>query len=224
MEENSSFKERLKLFLNEEHVSKSEFARIIGVSSGYVGSMRKSMPAEKIRRILEHFPNLNRDWLLYGEGPMYKDDTVQEEEKNCDAKESGGASLVPLIPVGASAGRFSMLSEGIELRDCRRITSPFPDAECAIQVEGDSMEPEIRNGTYLFLKKINSNAFIPWGHPMVLDTENGPLVKVLYPGKEDPDCIEAISYNKDYPPLQVPKYSIYNIYRIVGSYRHGRTY
>lgn len=223
MEDKSTVKERLQIFLRQRGITKSEFSRIMGLSPAYVGSMRKSMPAEKVKKLLEHFPDLNREWLLYGEGEMCNSD---DSTRPKSGKRSSGQEgyMVPLIPSGAAAGRFPMLSDGVDFDDCEKVLSPDRAAQCAIRVVGDSMEPEIHDGSLLFLSRINSTAFIPWGHPMVLDTENGPLVKVLYPCDDDKECIKAVSYNKDYPPLKVPAYSIYNIYRIVATVVPGRTF
>ena len=216
----STFKERLQEFLKTEGVSKSEFARIIGVSAAYVGSMRKSMPTEKLKRIFEHFPSLNRDWLMYGEGEMYVEEPQPDDYQPMDSKKDRD-SMIPVVPCGASAGRFPILSEGVDLSQCEFILSPLKDAEIAIMVDGDSMEPRIHNGTYLLLKKIKSDLFIPWGHPLVIDTENGPLVKVLYEFPDNPSYIQAVSYNQNYPPLHIPKSGIRDIYRIIGTFRKG---
>lgn len=203
-------KERLQEFLKEEGISASEFSRRMGLSPAYLASMRKSMPEEKVERLTKVFPQLSRDWLLYGEGEMYRklDDASVGPRKM-------HRHLVPLIPAHAQAGRFELYAEGYTEEDCLKIPSPIPGAEYGIQVRGDSMEPRIHNGTYLLLERINDRAFIPWGSPLVLSTENGTLVKLLYPSDKGPEFLEARSYNKDYPPFDVPMESIYGIYRIL---------
>lgn len=203
----STVKDRLMLFLKEQGISKSEFARKMGLSQAYVSSMRKSMPEERITRLLELYPSLNRDWLLYGEGEM-----IVQESNNPDIVIDD--YIVPLLPVEACAGHLSLYSEGVALADCEKIVSPVKGVDFAIRVDGDSMEPEIHNGTYLFINRINDKAFIPWGHPMVLDSENGTLVKVLYPSDKGNKFIRAESYNLKYPPYEIPTDSIYGIYRI----------
>lgn len=211
-----SVKERLIEFLKVQGVSSGEFSKKMGLSPAYIASMRKSMPEEKVEKLTQIFPQLNRDWLLYGEGEMYK-----EEDMIC---EKISLQKVPLIPSQAHAGSFPMYAEGVALKDCIMIDSPYRGAQCAIRVRGDSMEPEIHSGTVLFLEKINDKAFIPWGSPLVLDTENGSLVKMLYPSQKGEDYLEARSYNVNYPPFQVPKESIYGIYRIMGEMMEPRIF
>ena len=99
--------------------------------------------------------------------------------------------------------------------DCETVISPV-DADLAIQVHGDSMEPNFSNGDTLFIKRINEKNFIPWGNPMVIDTENGVLVKAVYPVDGDDETIEAHSYNPAYPPLRVPTATIYGLYKVTG--------
>lgn len=212
-------KERLQEFLKEEGISASEFSRRMDLSPAYLASMRKSMPEEKVEKLIRIFPQLNRDWLLYGEGEMYR-----------EIKDAGinprhlHRHLVPLIPAHARAGRFELFAESYSEEECPRIASPIPGAEFAIQVKGDSMEPRIHNGTFLLLERINDRSFIPWGSPLVLSTENGSLVKMLYPSEKGPDYLEARSYNKDYPPFDVPLESIYGIYRILYKFEEPDTF
>ncbi|MDE6442965.1 MAG: S24 family peptidase [Muribaculaceae bacterium] len=207
MNEQETVKDRLLLFLKSEGISKSEFARRMEVSVAYLGAMRKSMPEEKVAKVTSLFPHLNRDWLLYGEGEMIRKPSRRKSEID--------RYMVPLLPVEAQAGSLQMFSQGVSLMECERIMAPSPDIDCAIRVSGDSMEPNIRSGTILFIKRINEKAFIPWGHPMVIDSENGVLVKVVYPSEEGKEFIEARSYNERYPDIHIPMSCLYGIYRIV---------
>ncbi|MCH5226057.1 MAG: helix-turn-helix transcriptional regulator [Muribaculaceae bacterium] len=213
-------KERLQQFLKAEGVSGSEFSRKMGLSPAYLASMRKSMPEEKVERLMEIFPQLNRDWLLYGEGEMYRQELVDKGLEPYKFHQH----LVPLVPTQASAGALSLYAEGVSPEDCRRVYSPERGASIAIEVKGDSMEPNIHDGTMLFLQKINDKAFIPWGSPLVLDTENGSVVKMIFPSPKGDDFLEARSYNKDYPPYQIPVESIIGIYRIICMVSKGFTF
>lgn len=213
-------KERLQHFLKEEGISGSEFTRKMGLSSTYLASMRKSMPEEKVEKLTQIFPQINRDWLLYGEGEMYRQEIT---EKGIDPYRLD-RHIVPLVPTQAAAGSLDVYCEGVMPHDCRKIYSPNPDAALAIQVKGDSMEPRINNGAFLFIKRINDKAFIPWGSPLVLDTENGTVVKLLFPSEKGDEYLEARSYNKEYPPFQIPKESINGIYRILSTMEEGVTF
>lgn len=220
--EESSVKSRLLKFLKEKRISQTEFTKNIGVSSTYIGAMRKGIPADKMRRICELYPDLNRDWLLYGEGEMLNDLPAV-----CSRPAAQYETL--LLPVEAYAGNLQAWSAGVAERDCRRIISPISGAEFAIPIKGDSMEPQFHDGTTLLIKKINERAFIPWGNAMVIDTENGVFLKKIYPCEaEDPDMKDAYiiakSINPAYPPFKIPTDSIYGLYRVLGSIELFSTY
>lgn len=218
-----SMKHRLLQLLKAKHVTQTEFARRLGVTPTYIGAMRKGMPNERLKLVYEMFPDLNRDWLLYGEGEML----IPEED---DAPDLSKGYVVPMLPVEAYAGNLQLWSRGVQLRDCEKVVSPVPGVDFGIRVTGNSMEPEFQNGSVLFIKRINEQAFIPWGNPMVIDTENGVVVKLIYPprtAETHPGCsyeyIEARSYNPDYPPFTIPTESIYGLYRIITGIRQYST-
>lgn len=212
----NTVKERLLEYLKAKRISQSEFTRKLGVSSTYIGAMRKGIPASKMLAISELYPDLNRDWLLYGEGEMLNSDAAPASNFLRDGHE------VLLLPVEAYAGGLQMWSQGVRESECQRIVSPVRGAEFAIPLRGDSMEPRFHDGCTLLIKKINERAFIPWGHPMVIDTENGVVVKNVYPYEtKDPEEAEryivAKSENVKYPPFKIPTSSIYGMYRVMGS-------
>lgn len=211
----STVKERLQTYLKSKRIPVLEFTRRLGVSPGYVGAMRKSFPEEKVMKICELYPDLNRDWLLYGEGEMIN--------RRSDIPENLGGYLIPLLPVEAMAGSLLNFSRGVSMEECEFISSPVKGAELAIPISGDSMEPEIHNGTIAAICRINEKAFIPWGNPMVIDTENGVLIKTVHPSQLGEGFIEARSYNPRYAPFNIPKNSIFGIYRIVGYMRRVST-
>lgn len=64
--------ERLLLFIKYKGISVRKFEASIGASTGFVKKISKGIGNEKLKRILAEYPELNRDWLLYGEGEMLK--------------------------------------------------------------------------------------------------------------------------------------------------------
>ena len=218
----STVKGRLLMFLREKRLSQSEFGRILGVAPTYVGAMRKSLSADKVNRLMRAFPDLNRDWLLYGEGEMLK--IPKDEVPETEEVESNSEYEVPLLPVSAYAGTIQGWSESVMPRDCEMIHSPVRDVDLAIRIAGDSMEPKFHDGMTLYIKRINEKSFIPWGNPMVIDSENGVLVKEVYPSDQGEEYIEARSLNPKYPPLTIPTSSIYGLYRVISVVKLYTTY
>lgn len=205
-------KERLLEFLKHKRMKQTEFTRMLGVSPSYVLAMRRSLSDDKVMKIRKLFPELNTAWLLYGEGEMLITNQPALPVANpVDEYE------VPLLPVAAFAGNLQSWSDGVELAQCEKIVAPVKGADFAIRISGDSMEPALHNGSTIFIKRINDKAFVPWGNSLVIDTENGVLVKNVYPYNGDSQMIEARSVNPNYPPIHIPTDSIYGMYRILSS-------
>ncbi|MCM1153189.1 MAG: LexA family transcriptional regulator [Muribaculum sp.] len=205
----ASVKERLLAYLKSKRITQTEFAHNLGVTSSYIGAMRKSISYEKLNKIESLYPDLNRDWLLFGTGNMLN--------SACDGANSGYE--VPLLPVMAFAGSLQMWSEGVRPEQCTMVKSPVKDADYGIPICGDSMEPDFKDGSIVIVKKIDERAFIPWGSPMVIDTINGVLLKDIFPDKSDDAMIEAHSRNPRYPVLKIPKESILGLYRVLCNFK-----
>lgn len=217
----ANISERILEYLTFKNMTAKALEKLCNLGNGTIKKLSEKTRESTIDRIISHCPDLNKDWLLTGEGEMLKAETEAPEDTPGAAQlrhvRDVEVNIVPLIPVEAFAGPIrSMLAEGIADTECRHVPAPMPGAELAIPVSGDSMEPTIKDGSILYLARINERAFIPWGNVMVLDTENGALVKLVYPSGSDPDAVEARSINPDYPPFDVPKDSIYGIYRVLG--------
>jgi transcriptional regulator with XRE-family HTH domain len=73
-------KDRLLQFLNAIQLSSSRFADEIGIQPSGVShilSGRNNPSYDFIVKILSRFPELNADWLLLGEGNMFKESVKQ---------------------------------------------------------------------------------------------------------------------------------------------------
>lgn len=65
-------KERLIEYIKYKGIGQNKFAESIGVSSGYVNNIRKSIQPDKVLSISKEYPDLNTGWLLTGEGAMLR--------------------------------------------------------------------------------------------------------------------------------------------------------
>jgi len=73
-------KERIQEFLKAENKSSAQFAEEIGVQpSGisHILSGRNNPSLDFVLKMLEKYPFLSTDWLLFGKGIMYKDSRMQ---------------------------------------------------------------------------------------------------------------------------------------------------
>lgn len=65
-------KQRLMEFIIYSGLSQGRFERECGMSNGYINNLKKTLGAEKLQNVIRRFPELNTEWLLYGEGEMLK--------------------------------------------------------------------------------------------------------------------------------------------------------
>lgn len=74
----TTVKERLVKFLKYKGLSQKKFEETVGLANGYVNNIRRSVTSEKLQQIVRCFPDLNKAWLLTGEGEMIR----QEKESS----------------------------------------------------------------------------------------------------------------------------------------------
>ena len=74
-------KERILQLIQEEKLTNAEFAEKIGISTSalsHILTERNKPSLEVVMRIHKTYPNINLNWLLYGEGEM-KDTNISNE-------------------------------------------------------------------------------------------------------------------------------------------------
>lgn len=84
-------KERILQFINYKGISNREFEIKCGMSNGYINSMRKGLGTLKIEQVLKQYPELNRNWLMTGEGEMLRGVTQAIGDNSSHNTQSIGA-------------------------------------------------------------------------------------------------------------------------------------
>lgn len=210
-------KDIVKLILSQESTSPSAFAKAIGITPTQIYDLQsgkiKKISGGIAQRIVAKFPQYNLSWLLTGEGEMLADSDTERELATSQLQDE-----IPLIPASAFAGSVKGFApDSITLQKCEWVKPPMQGAQYAIPITGDSMEPVFANGSIAYIRQINEAAFLPWGNAVILDTENGAFLKVIYPDEQDKEYIWAKSYNPNYPPLHIPTASVFRIFRVLGT-------
>lgn len=72
--EQMSVRDRILYYVDVLNVSKSKFEREAGLSNSYLNNLKDDIVPKPriIERILDAYPNLNREWLMTGKGEMEK--------------------------------------------------------------------------------------------------------------------------------------------------------
>jgi hypothetical protein len=114
----STVKQRIVEFLKSQNITVAAFERRCRLSNGYMKLLKDRPSNEKVNQILEAFPQLNRVWLLSGEGSMLNDGTTVIGDNNITANnvngnnEQGGVLdlrllSVELVGLGVHAQRLA---------------------------------------------------------------------------------------------------------------------
>ena len=211
-------KERILEILDLKGIKKSIFFQKTGIKRGFLDAdkLNQSVSDENFAKIIAIFPDVSVEWLITGKGDRLK------KVENQTFKPKG----IPLIPVEAMAGygNGDVQVMDYEIQENYILTPEFEGKgiKYLIRVSGSSMVPKYNNGDLLACRPINDLSFIQWGKVYVLDTDQGPLVKRLYPCtiNDSTDCLECRSDNfEKYPPFQIFKASIRRIAIVVGVLR-----
>ncbi len=108
----TTIKDRTIEFVKYKGINMKTFEQKCGLSTGYVTSMRKGYGSDKLNNVLTAFPDLNREWLLYGEGQMLKDTVSQTSHGDNSPNINGNGNHVQ----NTSALLDKALNEITELR------------------------------------------------------------------------------------------------------------
>ena len=76
-------KDRIKQLMESQHMTQQSFSDFIGISSASLSSIfngRTKPTLNTVEAIRTKFTKINLDWLLYGSGPMFRDDAINESE------------------------------------------------------------------------------------------------------------------------------------------------
>lgn len=209
-EENQS-RERILNLIHQEKVTQRAFAIAIGRQPTNVYQVlngERHFPRGFYADILKAYPNVNRDWLLFGEGQMYVD---AKEKSVVIPKETK-----PRLPKSCSSGHLEdyYIGDKRELCQEKPIITQFSDYDFSLILKNNRMSPKYDRGDELFFKR---STIIEWGNDYLLDTLEGPKFKKIF---DNGNSIKCVSYNKEeYPEFEVPKSMVLGTYRLVGVIR-----
>lgn len=170
---------RLKLIRNSIGLSQKDFGAIMGIAqTSYANyeSGRSSIPASLLESLAEKL-SINLNWLITGEGSMYRDAkttagvkvTLGREAEDTDSRldpyklnrdvpsKEKDVYLLPVTNILLSAGHGENWLSNEEYIDKtlpvpRKLASKYSDLIAAI-VRGDSMYPTIKNGEPVAIAK-----------------------------------------------------------------------
>ena len=208
--EEDQVRQRVLTLIHRQCITQREFASRIGrlpANLSQILTGERHIPRTFSTRIVKAFPKVRRDWLLFGDGPMFEDDL---------ANDNLPTDTRPRLPKTITVGNLMDFFAGNKRGLCQEkpIITQFADYDFTIILKNNRMHPRYDRGDELAFKKAT---LIEWGNDYLLDTVEGPKFKKVYDANDNVRCV---SYNiEEYPDFYVPKNMILGYYKCVGVLR-----
>jgi phage repressor protein C with HTH and peptisase S24 domain len=234
--------EQFDKYMKFKGLNDNKVTQQLGLSVGTLGKSRKEnrdLSDRNVELILNFYADLNRTWLLTGEGEMLKPQVSQTittnnglavannggsinyHHANHDANEAGEVEEIPVIPRYIYEETDVDAFEYINENDVP--TSPkvkqFPNFDAYVNVYSDEMSPEINKGDKIAITpyEIGMERKVIDGRAYIIDTKyNGMMLRKLY--KED-NGFRAESPNPAYRAEFIEYDEVVRVFRIVGLIR-----
>ena len=206
--EENQMRERVLNLIHQEGITQRAFAIAIGrvpTNVYQVLTGERHFPRGFCGDIMKAFPNVNKDWLYFGDGEMYVDKKNEDVVLPTETR--------PRLPKSGTGGHLEDYYKGEKRSLCteKPIDPDLPDYDFSLILKSNRMSPKYERGDELYFKK---NTIIEWGNDYLLDTSEGPKFKKVLDGG---NIVRCVSYNKEeYPEYPIPKNLILGYYKCVG--------
>ena len=203
--------DRLDIYIREKGINDNQVTVNANLSVGLLNNARKGgsdIGKKAIEKILSYYQDLNRVWLITGEGNMLVSKTVEPDRTfSLRTDHSVGLQDIPLYNFEATAGLVSLFNDHCAVPvDFLKIPN-LPSVDGAIFVRGESMYPLLKSGDIVIykMKEISLESII-WGEIYLLSfiSDGDTYTAVKYIQKsEDPEKVKLVSFNQAYAPKDI---------------------
>lgn len=155
----SNVKERVKEFVAYNNLTIKAFEQSIGAGNGYVNSIVNTIGAKYLPKILEVYPSLSREWLLFGEGEMLKgDDSNVAFVGTAQKAIRENATPVRFFEVKPTATFQEFCADGAQSPTLIDVLpqehETLDESYCVFQVHGESMAPQIQDHARVLCQEV----------------------------------------------------------------------
>jgi phage repressor protein C with HTH and peptisase S24 domain len=235
---------RIRYLISKLSMSASAFAKFANVNYStlhtVIGARKSKANSDLLSAILKALPQLRSEWLLNGEGYMFKS-KLEEAVDRGDAQtlargetrttepirvgvidtgvDRDHEDAIPFVPIAAEGSYLQGFADEEYIEHMPKFYLPFlglGSGVYAFQVRGDSMSDRFNNGDVVFGQKVEKNDALRWGEVYVLLCNDGLVVKELRKG---PDELHFTlrSYNEHFDPYDILKTEVRQLFRYQAS-------
>lgn len=202
-------KDRIIGYIRERGLTTREFERRTNLSNGAVSKMGNNPRTSIVENILSEFPEINRKWLLTGEGEMF--------DSNATTPEISYTEGTPYYDEDFLLGFEEIGAPNSENPDFLIRMPGYEKATLWCNASGHSMEPEINNGDIIALQRIEDFSFLPFGDVYGFITTNGMRTIKRLGRSTQEGFYRLIPTNKEYDEQEIPINKIALVYRVMGT-------
>lgn len=217
--------DRLRYLVELSHKSQAKFSNMINLDPSSLSRLLSGkMPITEqfINRVVVNL-GVSKEWFKTGKGvPFPKHNPLAnlgEGEMMLMRPEPKGA---PVYDIDATAGPTPVSSmftreNVLGYIDLPQINPKNP----IIRVSGDSMYPNIPNGSFISIRQINDPSVIVWGATYLVQLEDYRLIKVMKPCPGQPDKVILHSVNEAYDDIEVKRESIERLFLVEAIFNYN---
>lgn len=127
-------KDRIRQLMESQHMTQQTFADFIGISTASLSSIftgRTKPTLNTVEAIRSKFSTINLDWLMYGQGPMFKDQADDSDVLTESNSQDGALSLEGALDFSSSS---SPSPQGFGSSNSQRVLStPKPTVRTEVK-------------------------------------------------------------------------------------------
>ena len=205
--------QRFDQYMKYKGLNDNKVTNQCNIGVGVLGQCRvgkSDLGAKTIAKILEKYQDLNRVWLLTGEGDMLNNPPQQKEESE------PSENIRYWEDVSATGGCMEFL-ENPDEHEVKMISVPrFADCTDAVNIYGDSMYPVYKSGEIILIKPWRES-FIDYGCCYLIVTKNGNRMVKYLRRSDNVDKVLCVSENKQFDPFEIDRSDILRLFLVRGS-------
>ncbi|MDE6065229.1 MAG: hypothetical protein K2G27_00210 [Duncaniella sp.] len=208
----NTLKDRISAFIKRRGIKRAVFERNSGLSNGYTNNIKENIGSKKLEGILLAYPEINRVWLITGEGDML----IQESEPQANAEFLGRAveaNREATVPVRfyepSPTATFQEFCAGVNEapESINILPEPFDnidESSCVFRVSGDSMSPQIQDKAKILCREVNPSRwhYINQGVIAIVYDDRFVIKRVKKNYLDTDNYILLCSDNPDYPDTE----------------------
>lgn len=208
--------ERIRYLIRFSRMTQSQFAERIGVDPSNLSkhlSGRLPISEGLLNRIVVEM-GVSKQWLRDGTDVPFAKPAIANEivAANPIVADSPAMSGVPVYDIDVTAGAAELSRMFTVDRIVGVVDLPQLSRDSRIvRVSGDSMEPTIRNGGYIAIRRLTQRQTIFWGQIYVVVLEDFRMVKFLR-RHADKNMVVLHSANPDYDDMDIARSDILDLY------------